>query len=156
MASRVIVSLRVKAAPSRAFDVFTRDIGRWWQPNELFRFTPRSPGMIALEAGEGGRFTETLVNGKVFEIGRVLVWEPGARLVLSWRQASFTPDQMTHVDVLFEPVGDETLISVTHTGWDSVPDGHVARHSFPDAVFLRRHAEWWQRLLARCDEHLAN
>lgn len=156
MASRVIVSLRVKAAPSRAFDVFTRDIGIWWQPNELFRFTPRSPGMIVLEAGEGGRFTETLANGKVFEIGRVLVWEPGARLVLSWRQASFTPDQMTHVDVLFEPVGDETRITVTHTGWDSVPDEHVARHSFPDAVFLRRHAEWWQRLLARCDEHLAN
>jgi hypothetical protein len=24
----------------------------------------------------------------------------------------------------------------------------VARHDFPDAIFLRRHAEWWQSLLA--------
>lgn len=64
MSSRVIVSLRVAAAPMRAFDVFTRDIGVWWQPNELFRFTPRSPGKIALEPGEDGRFTETLANGK--------------------------------------------------------------------------------------------
>lgn len=155
MASRVIVSLRVKATPSRAFDVFTRDIGAWWQPNELFHFTPRSPGRVAMEAGEGGRFTETLVNGKTFEIGRVIIWEPGVRLMLSWRQASFAPDQITHVDVSFEPVGDETRITVTHIGWDSVPDGHVARHSFPDAVFLRRHAEWWQQLLSSCADRLA-
>jgi hypothetical protein len=154
MASRIIVSLRVKATPSRAFDVFTRDIGAWWQPNELFRFTPRSPGRIALEAGEGGRFTEMLANGKIFEIGRVVVWEPGVRLALSWRQASFAPDQMTRVDVSFEPVGDETRITVTHTGWDSVPAEHVARHSFPDAIFLHRHGEWWRRLLASCGGHL--
>ncbi|MDQ8732639.1 SRPBCC domain-containing protein [Bradyrhizobium sp. LHD-71] len=148
MNSRVIVSLRVAAAPLRAFEVFTQDIGRWWQPNELFHFTPRSPGRIALEPGEGGRFTETLANGKVFEIGRVTEWQPGVRLALTWRQATFAPDQSTHVEVLFEPVGDETRITVTHTGWDSVPQDHVARHSFPDGLFLRRHAEWWQQLLA--------
>jgi uncharacterized protein YndB with AHSA1/START domain len=146
-----MVSLRVAATPERAFDVFTRDIGVWWQPNELFRFTPRSPGMISLEAGEGGRFTETLSSGKVFEIGRVTVWEPGSRLALTWRQATFAPDQMTTVEVLFEPVGEETRITVVHSGWDSVPQEHVARHSFPDALFLRRHAEWWQQLLTACD-----
>lgn len=57
---------------------------------------------------------------------------------------------MTHVEVRFEQVGDETRITVTHTGWDSVPQEHVARHSFPDGIFLRRHAEWWQQLLAAC------
>lgn len=31
MSSRVIVALRVKANPQRAFEVFTRDIGLWWQ-----------------------------------------------------------------------------------------------------------------------------
>ena len=121
MSSRVIVSLRVAATTGRAFEVFTRDIGAWWQPNDLFRFTPRSPGRIALEAGEGGRLTETLANGTVFEIGRVTGWEPGARLALTWRQATFAPDQLTHVEVLFEAVADETRVTVTHTGWDSVP-----------------------------------
>ena len=150
MTSRVIVSLRVKATPQHAFEVFTRDIGLWWQPNDLFRFTPRSPGKIALEVGKGGRFTETLANGHVFEIGRVTRWEPGRRLALTWRQATFAPDQMTHVDVLFEPVDEETRITVTHTGWDSVPQEHVARHTFPDAVFLHRHAQWWQQQLAAC------
>jgi uncharacterized protein YndB with AHSA1/START domain len=155
VSSRVIVSLRVKAAPQQAFEVFTRDIGVWWQPNNLFRFTPRSPGTIALEAGEGGRFTETLANGKVFEIGRVTRWEPGRRLALTWRQATFTPDQVTQVEVLFEPVDEETRITVTHIGWDSVPQDHVARHTFPDAVFLHRHAQWWQQLLAACGAQLA-
>lgn len=156
MTSRVIVSLRVAATPQRAFEVFTQDIGAWWQPNALFRFTPRSPGEIALEPGEGGRFTETLANGKVFEIGRVTGWEPGARLALTWRQATFAPDQVTHVEVTFEAVGGETRISVTHTGWDSVPQDHLARHSFADGLFLHRHAQWWQQLLAACSSQLAH
>jgi uncharacterized protein YndB with AHSA1/START domain len=155
LTSRVIVALRVRATPQHAFEVFTRDIGMWWQPNNLFRFAPRSPGTIALEAGEGGRFTETLANGKVFEIGRVTRWEPGRRLALTWRQATFAPDQVTQVEVLFEPVDEQTRITVTHTGWDSVPQDHVARHTFPDAVFLHRHAQWWQQLLAACGAQLA-
>jgi hypothetical protein len=30
----------------------------------------------------------------------------------------------------------ETRVTVEHRGWDSVPQEHVARHGFPDAVFL--------------------
>ena len=37
--------------------------------------------------------------------------------------------------------------AVEHHGWDSVPAEHVARHGFPDGIFMRRHAEWWQALL---------
>ncbi len=148
MTSRVLVSLRVSASPERAFDVFVSEIGQWWRPNELFRFTPRSPGVVALEPGLGGRFTETLPNGKVFEIGRITVWEPGHRIAFSWRQATFAPDQITHVEVRFEPIGNETRVTVEHCGWDSVPQEHVARHTMPDGVFLRRHGEWWQDLLA--------
>ena len=148
MSSKVIVALRVKATPERAFAVFTGEIGQWWRPNGMFNFTPRSPGVIALEPGPEGRLTETLANGKVFEIGKVRAWEPPHRLVVGWRQATFTPDQDTEVEVRFEAVGDETRVTVEHTGWDSVPAKHVARHGFPDAIILQRHAEWWQSLLA--------
>jgi len=40
MISKVIVALRVKATPERAFDTFVREIGLWWCSNGLFRFTP--------------------------------------------------------------------------------------------------------------------
>jgi hypothetical protein len=151
LASQVIVALRVKASPERAFDVFTREIGSWWRHSPMFRFTPREPGVLSFD---DGRLIETRSGGKVFEIGKVRIWEPGRRLVVGWRQAAFTPDQHTEVEVVFEPVGEETRVSVTHTGWDSVPAEHVARHSWPNAVFMRRHGEWWQTLLASYRETL--
>ncbi len=152
MSSKVLVALRIKASPQRVFEAFTADIGSWWRPNALFAFTPRSPGVLAFEgAGEGSRLVERLPGGKVFEIGPVRVWTPGERLVFGWRQASFAPGMDTEVEVRFEAVGppenEETRVTVEHRGWDTVPIEHVARHHFPDGVFLRRHGEWWQALL---------
>lgn len=148
MTSKVYVALRVKATRERAFDAFVREIGAWWKPNGLFQTTPRAPGVLAFEAGEGGRLTETLASGKVFEIGRITVWEPPARLVFTWRQANFPPDLHTEVEVRFETVGEETRVSVEHRGFDQVPADSVARHGFPDQALLMRLAEWWQVLLA--------
>lgn len=147
MSSRVLVALRVPVSPERAFSAFTAEIGLWWRANPMFNFTPRSPGVLAFEPGEGGRLIETLPNGKVFEIGRVRAWEPPQRLVFGWRQAAFAPDQDTEVEVRFEAVGDETRVTVEHRGWDSVPSPHVARHGFPNTIFLQRHGEWWHDLL---------
>ena len=142
-----MVGLRVKATPARAFEAFVGEIGAWWRASPLFAFTPRSPGVIAFEPGEDGRLTETLSTGKVFEIGRIRAWQPPLRLVFGWRQAAFAEGQDTEVEVRFEPVGEETRVTVEHTGWDSVPAAHVARHGFPDAIFLTRHGEWWRTLL---------
>jgi len=147
MTSRVLVALRVAATPDRAFEAFTRETSRWWRPNQLFAFARGRTGSIAFEPGLGGRFTETYGDGSSFEIGRITAWEPGRRVVFTWRQDSFAEDQITEVEVRFEPVGEETRITVEHRGWDSVPQEHVARHHFPDAIFLQRHAEWWRGLL---------
>lgn len=146
--SSVIVALRVPASPARAFEAFTRDIGLWWRPNGLFRFTPRSPGVVTFEGGPGGRFIETLPDGKVFPIGDVRVWIPGERLVFGWRCATFAPGQDTEVEVRFEPVGEETRVSIEHRGWDSVPEAHVARHGFPTPIFLKHEAVWWKAMLS--------
>jgi uncharacterized protein YndB with AHSA1/START domain len=146
--SKVMVALRVKATPERAFEAFVGEIGAWWRANPLFAFTPRDPGVIAFEPGEGGRLVERLQNGKVFEIGQIRAWEPPSRLVFGWRQAAFALGQDTEVEVRFEPVGEETRVTVEHFGWDTVPAGHVARHGFPNALFLTRHGEWWRSLLA--------
>ncbi|MET3667727.1 SRPBCC domain-containing protein [Caulobacter sp. 1776] len=145
MSSKILVALRIAAPPETVFDAFTDDIALWWRPNALFSFTPRSPGVMAFE---DGRLVERLPTGKVFEIGRVRAWERGARLVFGWRQASFTPEMDTEVEVRFEPVEEGTRVTVEHRGWDSVPAPHVARHGFPDQLFLQRHGEWWRALLA--------
>lgn len=155
MSSRVLVSLRVGASPAMAFDTFVAEIGQWWRPSTLFRFGGGLGGTLSFEPGLGGRLVETAEDGGIFEIGRITAWEPGRRLGFTWRQASFEPRQLTEVEVRFEPAGRETLITVTHSGWDSVPQGHVARHGFPDRIFLLRHAEWWRTLLASLATQLA-
>jgi hypothetical protein len=157
MTSRVVVSIRVPCSPIQAFEIFTQDIGDWWTDSPFFRFTPRSPGALAFEPpdarGENGRLIERLPNGKTFEVGPVRAWQPGERLVVGWRQASFGPDHATEVEVRFEAVGTETRISVEHRGWDSVPQEHVARHGFPLQLTNQRQGEQWraglQRLKAR-------
>jgi uncharacterized protein YndB with AHSA1/START domain len=154
MTSKVYVALRVPADPMRAFAVFTEEIGLWWRPSGLFQITPRGDGVLSFEPGSGGRLITTLPDGKVFEIGRVQVWEPGARLVFSWRQASFAPEQTTEVEVRFEAVGEETRVSVEHRAWDSIPQGHVARHGFPLEATMARAADWWRASLGALEMRL--
>jgi uncharacterized protein YndB with AHSA1/START domain len=146
--SAVVVSLRVSASPQRVFEAFTQEIGAWWRPNGLFQLTPRGDGELRFEGGEGGRLVTTLANGKEFEIGRITAWLPGQRLAFTWRQATFAPDQLTHVEVHFEPVGEETRVTVEHRGWDAIPQEHAARHGFPLGVFQIRQAKHWRALLA--------
>jgi uncharacterized protein YndB with AHSA1/START domain len=152
MTSKVFVALRVKATPQRAFAAFVEEIGAWWRPNMLFQTTPQAPGRLAFEPGEDGRLIETLANGTIFEVGRIRAWEPPGRLVFAWRQASFPPDLHTEVEVRFEPVGEETRVSIEHRGFDQIPAESAARHGFPDEALLMRLAEWWRDQLASMRE----
>ncbi len=149
MSSKVFLSLRLPVGQAQAFAAFTEDIAAWWQPDPLFPITAQGDGSLAFEGGAGGRLITRLESGAVFEIGRISVWEPGKRLVFSWRQASFAPDQSTEVEVRFEAAGEETRISIEHRAWDTIPQGHLARHGFPEAVTLQRVADWWRSSLAR-------
>lgn len=148
MTARVVVAMTVAASPERCFEAFTREIGLWWVDSPPFRLTPRSPGQLAFEppdaGGRGGRLVERLASGKVFEVGQVSAWEPGRRLVVGWRCASFGPDHATEVEVTFEPSGAGSRVTVEHRGWDSVPQEHVARHGFALLLFHQRLAETWR------------
>jgi uncharacterized protein YndB with AHSA1/START domain len=158
-ASRVLVALRVPVPATRAFAAFTEQIAEWWQPNGLFQFTDDRTGTLAFEPGPDGRLVETYPDGTSFVVGHIRAWEPPRRLVLSWRHASFAPDQETELHVRFEDVDDaagdgagaspvaQTRVVVEHFGWDRIPPEHAARHGFPLATFQLRFAEWWQTLL---------
>jgi uncharacterized protein YndB with AHSA1/START domain len=152
--SAVLVALRVPATPEQAFDAFTQEIGLWWQPGALFQITPRGDGTLSFENRE--RLITTLPDGKVFEIGRVTAWDRPSRLAFTWRQATFAPDQMTTVEVVFEAVGGETRVTVTHRAWDTIPQQHVARHGFPLQATQMRLAEHWRAQLAALRRQLTD
>jgi uncharacterized protein YndB with AHSA1/START domain len=154
MTSQVYVALRVSADPLRAFEAFTDEIALWWQPSRLFQLTPRGDGRLAFEPGAGGRLLTTFADGEEVEIGRISIWEPGRRLVFTWRPASFAPEQSTEVEVRFAGVGTETRISIEHRAWDSIPQKHAARHGFPERVTLQHAAAWWRASLTMLKENL--
>ena len=91
--SRVLVALRVAAPAARTFTAFTGEIGEWWRPNGLFRFTDRAGGRLAFEPDPPERLVEIGTDGERFEIGPVTVWDPPHRLVFGWRQAGFPAGQ---------------------------------------------------------------
>lgn len=152
MRSSVLVALRVKASPERAFDVFTGEIGAWWRPDPLFPIAARGDGVLAFEGAERGRLVARFGDGTVYEVGRVTEWRRGERLAFDWRQASFAPDQSTRVEVTFAAVGDETRVTVRHFGWIEIPREHAARHGFPDPTTQIRAAEWWRKSLGAFEE----
>jgi uncharacterized protein YndB with AHSA1/START domain len=109
-------SVRVNAPPRRAFEVFTAGIGRWWPKSHHIGASDLDTHVI--EPKTGGRWFERGVDGIECEIGKVLVWEPPSRLVLSWQ---LTPDWkydahlITEVEVRFSPDGaDATRVELEH------------------------------------------
>lgn len=167
MTSKVFIAMRMPADPLRTFQAFTEEIALWWQPSGLFRVgapiggslaqaaVVTGDGRLAFEPGVGGRLYTTFDDGSTFEIGRVSVWEPGRRLVFAWRQASFSADQSTEVEVSFEAVGHETRVSIEHRAWDTIPRHHAARHGFPEHITLQRAADWWRASLAQLQDRVA-
>jgi uncharacterized protein YndB with AHSA1/START domain len=117
----VRITLQVKAGQSRAFDVFTAGFGRWWPASHSVAKSPQKDAII--EPRVGGRWYERGEDGSECDWGRVLVWQPPARLVLCWQlnaQWKFDPGLETEVEVRFIPAGERlTRIEFEHRGLEN-------------------------------------
>jgi uncharacterized protein YndB with AHSA1/START domain len=109
-------SVRVGAPRERAFEVFTARIGQWWPKSH--HITKADLDTVLIEPRVGGRWFERGVDGSECDVGKVLVWEPPARLVLGWQLgATFTydPDLITEVEVRFIAEGaNATRVELEH------------------------------------------
>jgi activator of Hsp90 ATPase-like protein len=137
-------TIRVKAAPARAFDVFTTRIGSWW-PHEhsINKSSPQKE--VVVEPHVGGRWFERGEDQSECQWGRVLVWEPPARVVLAWQinaQWQYDPDIETEVEVRFIPDGAGTRVEFEHRNLERFGDKVDAVRTAIDAP------EGWSRLLA--------
>jgi hypothetical protein len=118
-------STTVRVEPAVAFEIFTTNIGSWWHPGSHYWNDADRAVRIELEPGVGGRFREIYddATDEAFEIGRVTLWDPGARLTLTWRETSWDPGETTIVDVVFERVEVGTRVTLTHSGWTQIGRG---------------------------------
>jgi hypothetical protein len=111
--------------PEVVFWIFIGEIG----------FGLRSIGSSSLRSQPGryirfrrdtaGRLVEVhdAVADDGFEVGRVTVWAPGARLALAWREPDWPEGASTDLDIRFEPVFAGTLMCVAHSGFERVGRG---------------------------------
>jgi hypothetical protein len=142
----VTASVELAVDPATAFAVFTEEIGRWWRPGPInWNDSQRAIG-IRIEPGVGGRWLEVYdeATGEGFECGRILVWEPGARLVLLYRDAGHDIDD-TEVEVRFEAIEGGTRVTLEHRGWERLLPDHeagAASNEIKDQIAARYGIEW--------------
>src|SRR5215212_10047317 len=94
--------LVVKTDPERAFRLFTDGIDRWWPREHHIGKSPMK--RILVEPRVGGRWYAISEDESECDIGKVLIWEPGKRLVLAWQitaEWTFDPTFVTEVEVRF-------------------------------------------------------
>ena len=126
----VTKSVTVRAARTRAFTVFTEKFFTWWPASHHIGDAELADAVI--EPAVGGRWYERGADGVECEWGRVLVYEPPGRLVLSWHlQGDWTydpdPAKASEVEVRFvEEEPGTTRVELAHR--------HIERHDVPDDV----------------------
>jgi uncharacterized protein YndB with AHSA1/START domain len=127
-------TVTVNAPLDRAFEVFTRSFGSWWPADYHIGQADMTDAVI--EPHEGGRWYEKCVDGSECDWGRVLVWEPPNRLVMTWQingmwQFDDDPAHASEIEVRFIPEGaEQTTVDLEHRYLDRL----VAGQGIYDAI----------------------
>ena len=131
----------VDADPATAFAVFTERISQWWPLEDLSVYGPGGTVGFA-----DGQIVEQSASGDAAVWGTVYLWEPGAALAFSWHPGG-PPDQATHVEVTFTQADAQTLVTLTHTGWERFADPAETRAEYEQG---------WPVVLGTYRDHVAH
>lgn len=142
--SPIVKSIDLATSPEHAFEVFVQRTRDWWPMHSHSRARAAANERtvdITIEPRVGGRFYETLEDGRVLEWGDVLAFAPPSHLTLSWRLGR-PAELATTVHVQFEPTSSGCRVTLTHSDWERMIDaGGDVRGGYDvgwDDVFARR------------------
>ncbi len=106
----------VGVSAEKAFRVFTDGINTWWPRSHHIGSSPLKRAII--EPREGGRWYSESEDGTECDTGKVLVWDPPKRLVMTWQLTAawkFDPEFITEVEVNFTADGpNRTKVVLEH------------------------------------------
>jgi uncharacterized protein YndB with AHSA1/START domain len=121
-AASVRRSILVAATQAHAFAVFTAGFGSWW-PLESHHIGLQPARSAVIEPRVGGRWFEQGIDGSECRWGRVLVWEPPARLVLCWQLSAefrYDPELHTEIEIRFIAEAERsTRVELEHRGLEA-------------------------------------
>jgi uncharacterized protein YndB with AHSA1/START domain len=113
--------VNVQAPPDVAWRVFTEELATWW-PLASYKIGKANALDAIIEPRVGGRWYERGDDGSTCDWGRVLVWEPPSRLVLTWDISAdwqYEPTLNTEIEVRFIPQGAKgTRVELEHRHLD--------------------------------------
>lgn len=115
-------SIRVNASQDHAFEVFTSGLGRWWPREHGIGKTPRKGAVM--ETRLGGRWYELAEDGTETTVGKIVVWEPPQRFVMTWDiNSQWQPDSTvsSEVEVNFIAEGaNATRVELEHRKFEQM------------------------------------
>lgn len=115
-------SIRVNASQDHAFEVFTSGLGRWWPREHGIGKTPRKGAVM--ETRLGGRWYELAEDGTETTVGKIVVWEPPQRFVMTWDiNSQWQPDSTvsSEVEVNFVAEGaNATRVELEHRKFEQM------------------------------------
>jgi uncharacterized protein YndB with AHSA1/START domain len=115
-------SIRVNASPTHAFEVFTSGLGRWWPLQRGIGPAPRKGAVM--ETRLGGRWYEVAEDGTQTTVGKIIVWDPPKRFVMTWDiNSQWKPDTTvsSEVEVKFIPDGaNATRVELEHRKFEQM------------------------------------
>ena len=115
-------SIRVNAEQARAFDVFTSALSRWWPRDKGIGKMPMKAAVM--ETRLGGRWYELSKDGVQTNVGKIVVWEPPQRFVMTWDiNSQWQPDitVSSEVEVKFIAEGaNATRVELEHRKFEQM------------------------------------
>jgi uncharacterized protein YndB with AHSA1/START domain len=115
-------TVRVKASQAHAFEVFTAGLDRWW-PRRASIGAAAMKAMV-IEPHLGGRWYEVGEDGSQATVGKILLWDPPKRFIVSWDiNHRWKPDMTvgSEVEVRFTTEGpDATLVELEHRKFEAM------------------------------------
>jgi uncharacterized protein YndB with AHSA1/START domain len=108
--------LTVPISADQAFRLFTEGFNSWWIGHHIGK-ADLEEGV--LEPKVGGRWYERGVDGSECEWGKVLVFDPPGRLVITWQinaqwEYDPDPDHASEIEVLFTDQNGQTKVDFEH------------------------------------------
>lgn len=144
----VVKTLELRRSAADAFRIYVHEAARWW-PLDTHALSPENNTKAidhVVEPRVGGRVYEIAQDGRKFDWGEVLAYEPGRRFSMTW-QLGRAREKSGEVDVRFEPLGPESCrVTLVHSHWERMgeegPKFRDGYNSGWESVFGERFADY--------------